>query len=186
MNTQPEATFTCPWWLLPLFDNPLRRLVHDPLKILGPFVRPGYTVLDVGCGMGYFSLGLAQLVGETGKVIAADLQPKMLAGLRQRAVRAGLEGRIAPQLCQPDKIGVGEPVDFALAFWMVHEVQQRREFLQEIYGLVKPGGKFLIVEPMIHVSGADFERTVALSQKIGFKTGGKPQVAASRAILLER
>lgn len=186
MKTQPEATFTCPWWLLPLFDNPLRRLVHDPLKILGPFVKPGNTVLDVGCGMGYFSLGLAKLVGENGKVIAADLQPEMLAGLRQRAARVGLEGRIHPQLCQPDKIGVSEPVDFALAFWMVHEVQWRREFLQEIYDLVKPSGKFLIVEPLIHVSGQDFERTIALGQEIGFKTTGKPRVAASRAVLFER
>jgi hypothetical protein len=66
----------------------------------------------------------------------------------------------------------------------VHEVQWRREFLEEIYGLVKPSGKFLIVEPLIHVSGRDFARTVALSQEIGFKTAGKPWVAASRAILL--
>jgi ubiquinone/menaquinone biosynthesis C-methylase UbiE len=186
MKTEPETTFTCPWWLLPLFDNPLRKLVHDPLKILRPFVKTGDTVLDVGCGMGYFSLGLAKLVGETGKVIAADLQPQMLAGLTQRAARAGLEKRIHPQLCQRDKIGVDQPVDFALAFWMVHEVRQRREFLQEIYSLVKPNGKFLIVEPVIHVARADFERTIAISQEIGFKTAGRPQMAASRAVLLTR
>jgi ubiquinone/menaquinone biosynthesis C-methylase UbiE len=186
MKTQPEATFTCPWWLLFTFDNPLRKLIHDSIRILSPFVKPGDTVLDVGCGMGYFSLGLAKLVGEKGKVIAADLQPEMLAGLSKRAKTAGLEKRIQPQLCQPDGIGVNEPVDFALAFWMVHEVRQRREFLREIYSLVKPGGKFLVVEPLIHVSGRDFERTVALSQEIGFKTGDRPWVAASRAILLMR
>ena len=142
--------------------------------------------MDVGCGMGYFSLGLAKLVGEKGKVIAADLQPQMLAGLSKRAKTAGLESRIQPHLCQPDKIGVSEPVDFALAFWMVHEVRQRESFLREIYNLVKPGGKFLIVEPLIHVSSADFERTAALSQEIGFITGDKPKVAASRSILLGR
>jgi ubiquinone/menaquinone biosynthesis C-methylase UbiE len=185
MKTQPEATFTCPWWLLGTFDNPLRKLVHDPIKILSPFVRAGSTVLDVGCGMGYFSLGLAQLVGEKGRVIAADLQPQMLAGLSKRAKAAGLEGRIHPQICQADKIGVSKPVDFALAFWMVHEVRQRRAFLEEIHSLVKPGGKFLVVEPLVHVSGRDFERTVALSQEIGFKAGDRPRVAASRAVLLK-
>lgn len=186
MKTQTETVFTCPWWLLFTFDNPLRKLVHNPFKILSPFVRHGDTVLDVGCGMGYFSLGLAELAGDEGKVIAADLQPEMLAGLSKRAETAGLLERIQPQLCQPDRIGVSEPVDFALAFWMVHEVRQRREFLQEIYSLVKPGGRFLIVEPVIHVSGEDFEQTMTLSQEIGFKTADRPRVAFSRAILFEK
>jgi ubiquinone/menaquinone biosynthesis C-methylase UbiE len=181
-----EHDHTCPWWILPLFDNPLRRLVHNPGQILGPFVRPGDTVLDIGCGMGYFSLGLAELVGEKGKVISADLQPEMLAGLAKRAKRAGVDGRIHPHLCQPEKIGVGEPVDFALAFWMVHEVRQCEEFLREIYSLLKPSGKFLIVEPVIHVSGQDFERTVALSQKIGFVKRERPRVAISRAVTLTK
>jgi ubiquinone/menaquinone biosynthesis C-methylase UbiE len=128
MAEKPEATFTCPWWLIFTFDNPLRRLVHNPQNILNPFVESGATVLDVGCGMGYFSLGLAKLVGEKGKVVAVDLQPEMLAGLSKRAQAAGLESRIHPQLCQPDKIGVTESIDFALAFWMVHEVRQREEF----------------------------------------------------------
>jgi ubiquinone/menaquinone biosynthesis C-methylase UbiE len=186
MTKQAETTFTCPWWLIFTFDNPLRKLSQNPQKILGPIVKPGSIVLDVGCGMGYFSLGLAELVGENGKVIAADLQPEMLAGLSKRAKAAGFESRIQPYRCLPDKIGVNEPVDFALAFWMVHEVRQREEFLREIFNTLKPGGKFLIVEPLIHVSGRDFERTVALSREIGFTVDGNPRVSLSRAILLRK
>jgi ubiquinone/menaquinone biosynthesis C-methylase UbiE len=184
MPTEPETTFTCPPWLLFTFDNPLRKWIHDPQKILGSFVHAGDTVLDVGCGMGYFSLGLAKLVGEQGRVIAADLQPEMLAGLVKRAQRAGLQDRIQPHPCAPEKIGAAGPLDFALAFWMVHEVRARQAMLQEIYDLLKPGGHFLIVEPIIHVSGADFERTVALSKTAGFRVVDYPHVNVSRAVYL--
>jgi len=186
MEQQPETTFTCPWWLLFSFDNPLRRLIHDPQKILAPFVSPGNTALDVGCGMGYFSIGLAKLTGKNGKVFAADLQPEMLAGLMKRADRSGMRERITPIQSTHDSIGVPGPVDFVLAFWMVHEVRRRESFLEEIHKLLPPTGTFLIVEPVIHVSGRDFERTIDLCQKIGFTQVKRVPVASSRAILFQK
>jgi ubiquinone/menaquinone biosynthesis C-methylase UbiE len=177
---------TCPWWLLFTFDNPLRRFVHDQQKILRPYVKQGDTVLDVGCGMGFFTLGLAELVGKDGKVIAADLQEQMLAGLRKRGRKAGLFERI--RLCQstPDDIGVDESVDFALAFWMVHEVRQPAAFLLQIHKLLLPGGKFLMVEPRIHVSAKAFSQTVSLAEDVGFRRMEQPKVRASRAVLFEK
>ena len=83
-------TPVCPWWLGPLLANPLRRLVQDPAAILAPHVREGMTVLEPGCGMGFFSLPLARLVGPGGRVVCVDLQRKMIEGLRRRAKRAGL------------------------------------------------------------------------------------------------
>jgi ubiquinone/menaquinone biosynthesis C-methylase UbiE len=186
MNTKSESTYTCPWWLLFTFDNPLRKLGHNPQKMLAPYVHRGDTVLDVGCGMGYFSLGLAELVGEQGKVISADIQEEMLAGLVKRVRKAGFQNRVAPHLSLPDKIGVTESVDFALAFWMVHEVSNRPAFLAEIYSLIKPGGGFLVVEPRLHVAGDNFERTMALCEQLGFKKVNSPKVAISRAIYLQK
>jgi ubiquinone/menaquinone biosynthesis C-methylase UbiE len=136
--------------------------------------------------MGYFSLGLARLVGENGKVIAADLQPEMLAGLSKRVKALGLASRIQPQRCAANAIGVSEPIDFALAFWMVHEVRQRREFLQEVFNLLTPGGGFLIVEPTFRVSKREFDRTLAFGQDIGFRAADRPKVNLSRAVLLEK
>lgn len=177
---------TCPWWLLFTFDNPLRRLVHDPQKILAPYVQPGVTALDVGCGMGYFTLSLAQLVGPDGSVIAADLQQAMLDGLVRRARGSGLLERIQLVHSTAEKIGIEQPVDFALAFWMVHEVRQPESFLEEIYAALKPGGRLLVVEPKIHVRAPAFENTVCLAQKRGFSMVARPQVWGSRAVLFQK
>ena len=185
-QTSTIGDHTCPWWLIFTFDNPFRKLIHNPKIILSGFVNPGDTVLDVGCGMGYFSMGLAELVGKNGLVIAADLQEKMLTGLQKRARRAELQSRIQTHLSTPEQIGVDSPIDFVLAFWMVHEVCGQENFLQEIYNLLKPGGKFLIVEPKIHVIKAAFQRTIQTSDSIGFSVENYPKVIASRAVILTK
>ncbi len=64
----------CPWWLGYLLVSPLRRLFQDPTEIVRPYAGEGMTVLDVGCGMGFFSLPMARLVGDRGRVVCVDLQ----------------------------------------------------------------------------------------------------------------
>ena len=174
---------TCPWWLCFTFDNPVRRLLHDPEQILGGLLRPGQTVADIGCGMGYFAVPMARLVGEGGRVIAVDLQPEMLDALKRRAARQNLQGRIHYHLAQPDRIGLAEPVDLALAFWMVHEVRNPAAFLAEIKRMLKPDGRFLMVEPKIHVSQAHLQRTVEIARMVGLEPVAKPKVSVSRAVL---
>ena len=67
----------CPWWGGYFIDNRFRRLLHDPQAILAPHVQPGDSALDFGCGMGFFSIGIARIVGDEGWVIAVDLQQQM-------------------------------------------------------------------------------------------------------------
>ena len=121
----------CSWWNAYTFDNIVRRLLHNPKKMLGAYVRAGMTVMDVGCGMGFFSIGLARIVGETGRVISVDLQQEMLDVLQERAEKAGVADRIRTHPCEAGSIGIEDTVDFALAFWMVHEVPDNRAFLQQ-------------------------------------------------------
>ncbi|MDD5774075.1 MAG: methyltransferase domain-containing protein, partial [bacterium] len=75
-------------------DNKLRRWMQDPKKILSPYVKEGMTVLDIGCGPGFFSIDIARMVGKSGRVIASDLQEEMLQKLRDKIQGTELEERI--------------------------------------------------------------------------------------------
>ena len=174
---------TCPWWLGYTFDNPLRRLVHDPQEILGDFVEPGQTVVDIGCGLGYFSLALAQIVGPEGKVIALDIQKQMIQRAKHRAERQGIEARIDFRLCNPDHLGITDPVDFVLAFWVVHEVEDPENFLVEVRSFLKSRGHLLIAEPKGHVSASRFDETVKLARNVGYKALKGPVVRFSRSVV---
>jgi ubiquinone/menaquinone biosynthesis C-methylase UbiE len=167
-----------------MLESPLRKALHKPEKVLAGLVEPGMTALDIGCGPGYFSLGMARLVGPQGRVIAADVQEDMLARVRGHAEKEGLLERINLHHCSPTRIGLAETVDFALAFWMVHEVPDRQAFLGEIYSLLKPGGRLLVVEPKMHINQASFAETLKVAAAAGFTTLGERKVAISRAMLL--
>jgi SAM-dependent methyltransferase len=110
----------------------------------------------------------------------------MLAGLRRRADRQRLTTIIEPHLCEADKINIPAPLDFALTFWMVHEVRRPQALLAEIYAALKPGGHYLLVEPLVHVSGTAFAATVTLAEAIGFDPVEQPVIALSRAVLFLR
>ncbi|MGD8276408.1 MAG: methyltransferase domain-containing protein [Gemmatimonadota bacterium] len=177
---------TCPWWFCYTFDNPLRRLVHDPAAILAGLVSPGDTAVDAGCGMGFFSLGLARLVGPGGRVIAIDLQAETLRRASRRARRRGLAGVIEFRRCTPERLGLTETVDFALAFWMAHEVASLDSFFVEMRGALRAGGRLLIAEPLGHVTAARFEGTLAVARAGGFDVTPGPRVRFSRSAVCTR
>jgi ubiquinone/menaquinone biosynthesis C-methylase UbiE len=164
----------------------VRKLGNNPTRILKGLVSEGDTAVDLGCGPGFFSLPLAEMVGETGRVIAVDVQEAMLAKLRLRAEEAGLASRIELHLSSPDAIGIADRADFALAFWMVHEVPDKDGFFREVFGVLREGGRLLLVEPVGHVSKAQFGRTVESAKQAGFVPVAEPRVGFSRAVLLRR
>ena len=175
--------YVCPWWLAYTFDNPLRRLIHNPEKMLKKFIKEGDTVVDIGCGMGYFSIGMAKMVGETGRVISVDLQEKMLERVRHRAQQKGLLSRITPHKCTSDKLGITVNADFALGFWMVHEVRNKDAFFNEIVTFLKPGARFLLVEPKIHVTEPYFKKIADIATKAGLKSHSEEKIGLSRGML---
>jgi 2-polyprenyl-3-methyl-5-hydroxy-6-metoxy-1,4-benzoquinol methylase len=182
------ASHVCPWWGGYFIDNPLRRWLHNPEQILGPYVRPGMTVVDLGCGMGMFSIAMARMVGPQGRVIVVDLQQQMLDVLMERARKAGQADRIEPHRAEAERIGLDAAgtVDFALAFAMVHEVPDTPVFLAQVAELLKRGGKFFVAEPRLHVPDRAFDAMVAMACPLGLAPVEEPRVCCCRAVVFGR
>ncbi|MCD4828882.1 MAG: class I SAM-dependent methyltransferase [Candidatus Cloacimonetes bacterium] len=176
----------CPVWIAYTFDMPIRRLIHNPRKMFQRYVKPGMTVLDLGCGLGFFSLRLAGMVGRKGRVLSADLQEGMLDGLMKRARRKGVDEVIQTIQCDSDRINVDDSVDFALAFWMLHETPDFGECFRQLHRTLKPGGHLFIAEPKAHVDNKEFKKTLDEALAIGFELQAEPVVKLSRAFVLQK
>ena len=177
----------CPWWLGYLLASPVRRLVHDPASILGPFVTEGMTVFEAGPGMGFFTLELARLVGRRGRVVAVDVQSRMLSELRRRAGRAGLLDRIDARQTSGERMGLDDlegQVDFILAFAVVHELPSVERFFGEASASLKPGGRLLLAEPSSHVPDRDFAATLRIAGQSGFQATAGPPIRWARSAIL--
>ncbi len=176
----------CPVALAGSLDNRIRRWVQDPRKILGPYIKEGMTILDFGCGPGFFSIELAQMVGKSGRVIAADLQEGMLQKLRKKIQGTELEERVALHKCQENKIGLAEKVDFVLAFYMLHEIPNQEAFFNEIESILKPNGQVFIAEPPFHVSKTAFEKTIRKANDAGLIVVDKPKLFLNKTVILKK
>jgi ubiquinone/menaquinone biosynthesis C-methylase UbiE len=179
----------CPWWLGYLLASPLRRLMADPQKLLAPYVREGMTVLEPGPAMGFFTLELARLVGASGRVIALDIQSKMLGGLKRRLSKAGLLEGVDIRLVQPDSMGLADltdSVDFALAFAVVHEMPSASSFFTELFLALKPSGSILFAEPAGHVKAALWDAELEAASQAGLIVAERPQIRRSYSALLKK
>jgi len=176
----------CPVEKADSLDSRIRRWLQNPQKILSPYIEAGMTVLDLGCGSGFFSIDMAQMVGNSGRVIASDLQEGMLQKLKDKIKGTELEKRIILHRCEENKIGVPENVDFVLLFYMVHEIPNKEAFFYEISTILKSGGLVLIVEPPFHVSKSAFEVTVKKAQDAGLTAIDSPKVFLNKTVLLKK
>jgi ubiquinone/menaquinone biosynthesis C-methylase UbiE len=179
----------CPWWLGYLLASPIRRLWHDPHSIVEPFVTAGSLVLEPGCGMGFFTLEMARLAGPAGRIVAVDVQEKMIAGLQRRARRAGVIDRIETRLAGPGGLGVDDlsgKVDFALAFAVIHEFPDVPHFFSEAFRALRTGGRILVAEPKGHVQPDEFRGMMQCATRAGFLVQDGPDISRSRTALLVR
>lgn len=176
----------CPVERAGSLDTKFRRWTQNPQKLLGQYLEEGMTVLDIGCGPGFFTIDMAQMVGKSGRVIASDLQEGMLRKVEDKIRGTELEERITLHLCKENEIGVSERVDFVLLFYVVHEVPNKEDFLNEIGTILRPGGQVFMVEPPFHVSKKAFENTIKIAADAGLTVVKKQKLFLNKAVLLKK
>ncbi|MGD9161775.1 MAG: class I SAM-dependent methyltransferase [Desulfobacteraceae bacterium] len=179
-----QSSHVCPHQIAFMLDNPFRRLFQNPKKILKPYIADGSTAMDIGCGPGFFTIDMAKLVGPEGKVIAVDLQEKMLSHVRKKAKKHNVEDRIQFFKCEQDRIGYKQKADFILALYMVHETPSPRNLLEEMKAMINENGKIFIAEPKMHVSKEMFEDLISLTKEVGFKILDYPKKMGGRSVLI--
>jgi len=164
-GSQSVAHTVCCWW-------------HAYL-----YVRTGMRALDLGCGMGFFTLAMARMVGPRGRVVAVDVQPQMLVVLERRARQAGVLGRIEGRLSQAGRLPLDGRVDFALAFWSLHEMPDVAALARTLREHMPSGTRFFMAEPCWHVQQPEFEQTVRAVEAGPFHVCYRPRIALSRAVV---
>jgi ubiquinone/menaquinone biosynthesis C-methylase UbiE len=139
--------------------------------------------------MGFFTLEMARLVGPSGRVVAVDLQPRMIEGLKRRARKAALSDRIDARVVSSSSMQLADldaAIDLVFAFAVVHEMPSVTSFFSEAARAMKPGAELLLAEPAGHVSEAEFADEIKAAADSGLKVIARPSIASSSAALLRK
>jgi ubiquinone/menaquinone biosynthesis C-methylase UbiE len=173
-------------WIDRILAKPIRNVWETPRRLLMPYMEEGMSVLDVGCGAGFYSLGIARLVGPTGRVFSVDADAEAVAALKKKAEDAGFAERIETRICSSQDLGVSDlrgHVDFALAVYVVHHAANADTLMSDVYGALKRGRKFLVIEPKHHASAVECEAIEASARRAGFAVGSHPRLARDWAVV---
>lgn len=176
----------CPVERAGALDTWYRRRLQNPRKILKPYLKPGMRALDLGCGPGYFSFPMAELVGPEGKVVAADIQRGML-DLVQTGASSASRAPIETHLCSETGLNLKGEFNFILAFYMLHETPDLDRALKEIMALTAPGGDVLVAEPaFLGLTFRHFKSTQAQFERSGFDVQPLRGLWLAKAFLAHR
>ncbi len=143
-----KKSLPCPSWLSFVLENPYMKSVSGSAVLISRMdIKPGMRILDIGCGPGRLTIPLAKHVGENGKVLALDIQEKMLQKLEKRIKENSLKN--------VEKIlgGAGEGkikeqnnFDKAILVTVLGEIPNKKRALEEIFEALKPEGILSITE----------------------------------------
>jgi len=162
--------FPVPPTLNPLLDAPVREISqprHITLERIG--LMPGMKALELGPGLGYYTIEAARLIGPEGTLSAVDVQPRMVASVQEKAREAGLENveaRVADGKRLPYPSGT---FDLAFLVSVLGEIPDKGRVLRELRRVLKPNGRLSITETMPDSNYMLMPEVVGWAQTVGFE-----------------
>ncbi|MGD8753314.1 MAG: methyltransferase domain-containing protein [Anaerolineales bacterium] len=168
--------FPMPQFMANLIDNPLRRRIQPPHETpIRHGVQPGMTVLEIGPGNGTYTIATARRVGNSGKIITVDIEPRMIQRVTQRADAEGItniEARLADVYELPFE---DETFDLVYMIAVINEIPNPESALNEFQRVLKSNGKLvfseLFLDPDYQLAGTLIRRVNSagfqLIEKIG-------------------
>ncbi len=164
--------FPAPAFIGRFLDSSVRRWVQPPDKIIERSgIKPGMTVVDLGCGSGAFTPFVARVVGEQSKVYAVDIQPAMLQHLECKLAKAENQGIKNIELRQASayKLPFEEnSIDLVYMITVLPEIPDRGRALREIKRVLKPDGVLAVTEFLPDPDYPLRSTTIKICQREGF------------------
>jgi len=179
--------FPMPQFMANAIDNPLRRRIQPPAEMpIRHGIEPGMTVLEVGPGNGTYTMATACRVGDEGKVVAIDIESKMIERVTRRAQAAGIknvEARLADALDLPFEDGSFDAV-FMIA--VIGEIPTPEKAMKEFYRVLSPSGTLAFSELLPDPDYPRAKTLIRLAASAGFRLKEKMGSVFAYTLVFEK
>ena len=167
----PESPF--PAWMAPVLDNVFRRLFFTSprRKVSESGVKEGDKVLELGCGPGFYTEAISNIVGPAGKVYAHDVQPEMTERVKRKITEKKLANTVTV-LSSSARIPLETgSIDFIFAANVWEEIDKEvltKDTIKELARLCEASARIFIEDHKFGSGRPSIEKSITLMEQNGF------------------